>query len=104
MTYADGSRGEILYLKALLRKNLGADIYGYWRTNPEFPNQPTSNQFYGELQFDSYRELGRQLMGGIVGDRAATSSECSRAGENRPNCFAQMANVCALHRANRNCS
>jgi patatin-like phospholipase len=66
--YSDGTRGEILYLKALLRANLSADIYGYWRTNPEFPNQPTSNQFYGELQFDSYRELGRQLMSGIVGD------------------------------------
>jgi hypothetical protein len=68
VTYSDGSKGEILYLKALLRAQLGADIYGYWRTNPEFPNQPTSNQFYGELQFDSYRELGRQLMGGIIGE------------------------------------
>jgi hypothetical protein len=71
VTYGDGTRGEILYLKALLRENLGADIYGYWRTNPEFPNQPTSNQFYGELQFDSYRELGRQLMAGIVGEEGA---------------------------------
>ena len=71
VTYADGSHGEILYLKALLTENLGADIYGYWRTNPEFPNQPTSNQFYGELQFDSYRELGRQLMAGIAGDAGA---------------------------------
>jgi hypothetical protein len=68
VTYADGSRGEILYLKAMLTGNLGADIYAYWRTNPEFPNQPTSNQFYGELQFDSYRELGRQLMLGIAGE------------------------------------
>ncbi len=71
VTYADGTQGEILYLKALLRENLGADIYGYWRTNPEFPNQPTSNQFYGELQFDSYRELGRQLTAGIVMDSGA---------------------------------
>ena len=68
VTYVDGSHGEILYLKALLRENLGADIYGYWRTNPEFPNQPTSNQFYGEMQFDSYRELGRQLMAGVIGE------------------------------------
>ena len=75
VTYADGSSGEILYLKALLRENLGADIYGYWRTNPEFPNQPTSNQFYGELQFDSYRELGRQLMAGIVGEGQAVDIE-----------------------------
>jgi hypothetical protein len=75
VTYSDGSRGEILYLKALLRDNLGADIYGYWRTNPEFPNQPTSNQFYGELQFDSYRELGRQLMMGVVGDETGGDVE-----------------------------
>jgi len=66
VTYADGSRGEILYLKALMRTRLGADVYGYWRTNPDFPDQPTSNQFYGELQFDSYRELGRQLMDGVL--------------------------------------
>ena len=75
VTYSDGTRGEILYLKALLRQNLSADIYGYWRSNPEFPNQPTANQFYGELQFDSYRELGRQLMAGIVGNDDGGSFE-----------------------------
>jgi hypothetical protein len=65
-TYADGTRGDILYLKALLRNNLTADIYAYWRLNPDFPNQPTDNQFFGEMQFDSYRELGSQLMSGII--------------------------------------
>jgi hypothetical protein len=75
VTYSDGTRGEILYLKALLRTKLSADIYGYWRTNPDFPNQPTSNQFYGELQFDSYRELGRQLMEGIAGPDASGDFE-----------------------------
>jgi hypothetical protein len=24
--------------------------------------------FYGEMQFDSYRDLGRQIMAGIAGD------------------------------------
>jgi hypothetical protein len=67
VTYADGTKGEILYLKALMRTRLGADVYGYWRTNPDFPNQPTSNQFYGELQFDGYRELGRELMSSVIG-------------------------------------
>jgi hypothetical protein len=66
VAYADGTRGDILYLKALLRKNLTADIYAYWRLNPDFPNQPTDNQFFGEMQFDSYRELGRQLMSAII--------------------------------------
>jgi hypothetical protein len=75
VTYADGSHGEILYLKALLRKDLTADIYAYWRLNPAFPNQPTDNQFFGEMQFDSYRELGRQLMGGIIEHSAQAKIE-----------------------------
>ena len=66
ITYADGSTGEILYLKARLCKHLSADIFAYWRVNPAFPNEPTSDQFYGELQFDSYRELGRQLMTNVI--------------------------------------
>jgi hypothetical protein len=78
VAYADGSTGQILYLKALLREHLSADVYSYWRTNPEFPNQPTSNQFYGELQFDSYRELGRQLMAGIVGEEKTLEAVFAR--------------------------
>lgn len=75
VTYTDGTRGDILYMKALLRKNLTADIYAYWRLNPDFPNQPTDNQFFGEMQFDSYRELGRQLMTGIIEQSGAANVE-----------------------------
>jgi hypothetical protein len=71
VTYADGSTGQILYLKALLHTQLSADVYAYWRTNPAFPDQATSNQFYGEMQFDSYRELGQQLMNSLIGDAAS---------------------------------
>ena len=66
--YADGSTGELLYLKAMLREQLSADIYGYWRSNPAFPNQSTADQFYDEQQFDAYRELGLQLMTEIIGE------------------------------------
>lgn len=66
--YADGSFGELLYLKAMLREQLSADIYGYWRRNPAFPNQSTADQFYDEQQFDAYRELGLQLLSEIIGD------------------------------------
>jgi hypothetical protein len=81
VTYADGSRGEIIYLKALMRAGLSADVFGYWRTNRQFPDQATSNQFYGEMQFDSYRELGRQLVNGLVGDGADLESVFLRARE-----------------------
>jgi hypothetical protein len=78
VTYSDGTTGEIIYLKARLRKSLSADVYAYWRVNPAFPNQPTEDQFYGELQFDSYRELGLQLMSGVIGEEASIEQVFAR--------------------------
>jgi hypothetical protein len=65
--YADGTRGDILYLKPLLCAGLTADIYAYWRAQPAFPDEPTSEQFFAEPQFEAYRALGRQVVGGLVG-------------------------------------
>ncbi|WP_196140349.1 hypothetical protein [Aliikangiella sp. G2MR2-5] len=59
--YADGSRGQLLYVKSQLQKALSADVYAYWRNNPTFPDQSTADQFFDEWQFDSYRQLGKQI-------------------------------------------
>lgn len=64
--YADGSEGQILYLRAALCPGLSVDIYAYWRRNPSFPNQTTADQFFDEMQFDSYRQLGLELMTAIL--------------------------------------
>ena len=40
---------------------LTADLYGYRKGHPEFPDEPTSDQFFDEKQFEAYRELGFQL-------------------------------------------
>jgi len=66
--YADGSSGEILYIKASLSDDPSADIYAYWRANPDFPNQTTTDQFFDEMQFDSYRQLGLEVMRELLGD------------------------------------
>ncbi len=59
--YHDGSNGRLIYLKTTLTKDLPADIYGYKKANSLFPDQPTSDQFFDESQFEAYRELGYQL-------------------------------------------
>src|SRR5690606_21724955 len=59
--YADGSRGQILYLRPMMCEGLSADIYTYWRGHPLFPDEPTSNQFFGEAQFEAYRSLGWEI-------------------------------------------
>ena len=54
-------RGLLIYLKSTLTSGLSEDIYGYYTANPDFPNQPTTDQFFDEAQFEAYRELGYQL-------------------------------------------
>ena len=51
----------LIYPKATFIKKLSADLHGFRRANPDFPDQSTSNQFFGEKQFEAYRELGFQL-------------------------------------------
>jgi hypothetical protein len=66
--YADGSEGRIVYIKPMLCAGLSADIYAYWRANPAFPDEPTSEQFFAEPQFEAYRALGEQVVRELVAD------------------------------------
>lgn len=66
--YADNSKGKIVYLPTTFTKSLGADLYGYRRSHPEFPDVPTSNQFFNEKQFEAYRELGFQTAFQMLND------------------------------------
>ncbi len=67
--YADGSQGVLLLVKPLLCPGLSADVYAYWRSNPAFPNEPTSDQFYDEPQFEAYRRLGYAIVNGLIGEQ-----------------------------------
>ncbi len=61
-------KGKLIYIKTTLSNNLGADIHGYKRTHPDFPDQTTVDQFFDEVQFEAYRELGRQIVNNMMGD------------------------------------
>ncbi len=66
ITYSDGSQGEILYIKPMMRDHLTVDVYSYWREHPDFPNQSTADQFFDERQFCAYRELAQQLLAQVA--------------------------------------
>ncbi len=70
--YADGRSGNILYVRPTLCKNLSADIYAYWRAHPAFPDEPTSEQFFDEPQFEAYRALGFETFTRLL-DKAPAS-------------------------------
>jgi hypothetical protein len=68
--------GKILYIKGVLTGDEETDVVHYASLNPEFPQQPTSDQFFDESQFEAYRKLGQHAVeealygfpGGTVAD------------------------------------
>lgn len=57
----DKEPAKLIYIKTTLTRGLPEDIYGYRRAHPTFPDESTSNQFFNEIQFEAYRELGYQI-------------------------------------------
>jgi hypothetical protein len=53
--------GWLLYLKSSLTGDEPQDVAQYKSSYPEFPQQPTANQFFTESQFESYRKLGLHI-------------------------------------------
>ena len=50
--------GYLLYIKPSLTGNEPVDVKQYAVTHPEFPHEPTADQWFAESQFESYRSLG----------------------------------------------
>ncbi|MDA0196428.1 MAG: patatin-like phospholipase family protein [Bacteroidetes bacterium] len=53
--------GVLIYIKTTLTSELPADLYGYKLNHPTYPDETTADQFFSEVQFEAYRELGFQL-------------------------------------------
>jgi hypothetical protein len=66
ITYADGSPGVLHVVKAVRTSALSLDTQVYAGLHPEFPRTSTSDQFYGELDFEAYRQLGFQATQGLL--------------------------------------
>jgi hypothetical protein len=50
--------GLLIYIKPRLIGSEPADVRNYQRIHPDFPHQPTTDQWFDEPQFESYRALG----------------------------------------------
>jgi len=59
--YKDGTHGYLLYIKSCMVEGLNDELYSYQREHAAFPHEPTADQFFCEIQFEAYRELGFQL-------------------------------------------
>ena len=62
----DAELGYIFYVKSVLTENLPSNLYSYRGAHPNFPNEPTVDQFFNEREFDAYCELGYELTKSMV--------------------------------------
>ena len=53
--------GVLIYLKPVLTGDEPADVREYADHHGQFPHEPTSDQFFDESQFESYRRLGEHI-------------------------------------------
>ncbi len=59
----DAPPGQLLYVKpAFYGKDEPKDVYTYAKASETFPHESTSDQFFSEAQFESYRALGYHAM------------------------------------------
>src|SRR6266480_1484697 len=59
---SDAPDGVLVYIKPACYGDEPRDIYEYFKRNETFPHESTSDQFFSESQFESYRMLGVYTM------------------------------------------
>jgi hypothetical protein len=72
-----GTDGFLIYIKPAITGNEPADVLSYRKANPVFPHEPTSDQWFSESQFESYRILGEYSADSIC-DKVGTCNTLDR--------------------------
>jgi hypothetical protein len=52
------NEGLLVYIKPSITGDEPQDVLNYKAGHPQFPHQPTTEQWFSESQFESYRALG----------------------------------------------
>lgn len=74
----DVREGYIVYLKSSYTSREPYDVQQYRLANPDFPQQPTGDQFFNESQLESYRQVGIHAAAELVkelGELPATRAD-----------------------------
>jgi Patatin-like phospholipase len=73
--------GWLVYFKPTLRghgtDSIPYDVYSYSRQAKAFPHEPTSDQWFSESQFESYRMLGQHTIRQVSGARRTAENHFS---------------------------
>ncbi|MEA2239318.1 MAG: hypothetical protein QOC81_4042 [Thermoanaerobaculia bacterium] len=72
--------GSLIYIKPGVYEGqyFPRDVYNYCQESIAFPHEPTSDQFFSESQFESYRALGRHAVNEICKNYPAAGTKQPR--------------------------
>lgn len=77
ITYSESSgprEGWLLYIKPTLDGDEPTDLIEYHHNHPNFPHEPTLDQFFDEAQWESYRKLGQHIAEKLFATPSAATS------------------------------
>ena len=60
------SKGKLLYIKPCRDDRAPLSVRSYALLHEKFPHEPTTDQFFGETQFEAYRSLGEHVIDTIA--------------------------------------
>ena len=60
------STGKLLYIKPCRDDRAPLSVRSYALMHEKFPHEPTTDQFFGETQFEAYRALGEYVIDTIA--------------------------------------
>lgn len=60
--------GALIYIKPVISGDEPPDVANYAAAHPEFPHEPTTDQWFSESQLESYRLLGLHAIDVICGE------------------------------------
>ncbi|HEV7886805.1 MAG TPA: hypothetical protein VGO92_04545, partial [Acidimicrobiales bacterium] len=66
ITYPDGLKGKLVFVKAAMSADAPWDVKAYHATHPQFPCEGTMDQFFDDAQFRAYQALGAHAATGAV--------------------------------------
>jgi len=93
----DAPKGELLFIKPVLNGSEPPDIRAYAASHQTFPHEATSNQFFNEAQFESYRHLGSWMISSYF-ENAPKNVKPAPAGCDIATFFARVQSVGAPNR------
>jgi predicted acylesterase/phospholipase RssA len=62
INYSGSPAGKLIYLKSTISGDEDDLVLNYKRKFPDFPHESTTDQFFGEEQFEAYRDLAFHAM------------------------------------------